>query len=59
MEELETSKVISENVTKQLAKEVDRLSQYTWRSNVIVRNVFLPRMKQVNKLKKNYKNNHG
>ena len=41
VEELETSKVISENVSKQLANEVDRLSQYTRRSNVIVRNVFL------------------
>ena len=42
VEELETSKVISENVSKQLANEVDRLSQYTRQSNVIVRNVFLP-----------------
>ena len=50
--ELETSKVISENVPMQLANEVDRLSQYTWQSNVIVRNVFLPENEtneQVNK----------
>ena len=52
VEELETSKVISENVSKQLANEVDRLSQYTQRSNVIVRNVFLPEIEsneQINK----------
>ena len=54
VEELETSKVISENVTKQLANEVDRLSHYTRQSNVIVRNVFLPEnetREQVNKKK--------
>ena len=39
---METDVAISVNVTSQLAKEVDRLSQYTRRSNVIVRNVFLP-----------------
>ena len=42
IEQLETDVAISVNVTSQLAKEVDRLSQYTQHSNVIVRNVFLP-----------------
>lgn len=52
VEELEASKAISENVTKQLANEVDRLDQYLRRSNVIVRNVFLPEKEthdQINK----------
>ena len=42
VELLESSRIITENVTKQLANEIDRLSQYTRRSNVIVRNVFEP-----------------
>ena len=40
---LEAAKLVSENVTELLRKEVDRLDQYGRRHNVIIRNVELPR----------------
>ena len=42
VEILESDKLISSNVADLLAEEVDKLSQYTRRANLIVRNVFLP-----------------
>ena len=42
VELLESSRIITENAAKQLANEIDRLSQHTRRSNVIVMNVFKP-----------------
>ena len=36
---LEVHKVVSQNVTKTLSDEVNKLSQYTRRPNIIVRNV--------------------
>ena len=50
--ELEASKVVNENVTNKLAMEVDRLNQYMRRSNVIVRNVFLPEVETNNEVNK-------
>ena len=41
-EELESRNVISERVNSELAKEIDKLSQYTRRHNVVIRTVFLP-----------------
>ena len=42
VEELEAAKAISSRVSEELTKELDRLGQYTRRSNLVMRNVFLP-----------------
>ena len=40
--------IVSEIVSSKLEKEIDRLNQYHRRSNIVVRNVFLPE-KEINK----------
>ena len=42
VERLESKVVILEIVTKRLENELDRLDQYHRRSNIIIKNVFLP-----------------
>lgn len=42
VDELESVKIISANVNDRLVDELDRLDQYSRRSNLIIRNVFLP-----------------
>ena len=42
VDELESVKLISANVNDRLVDELDRLDQYTRRSNLIIRNIFLP-----------------
>ena len=39
---IESKNAVCEKVTNELSKELDKLSQYTRRSNVVIRNVFLP-----------------
>ena len=50
VEELETKCKVSENVTSLLVLEVDRLSQYQRRSNVVIRNMFLPENESLERL---------
>ena len=52
-EELETKCKVSENVTSMLIFEVDRLSQYQRRSNVVIRNMFLPENESLEQLNNN------
>ena len=42
-EKLEAAKLVSENVSEQLRKEVDRLDQYGRCYNVVIRNIELPK----------------
>ena len=42
VEVLESQNAVSSKVTSELTKELDKLSQYTRRSNIIIKNVFLP-----------------
>ena len=42
VEVLESQNAVSSKVTNELTKELDKLSQYTRRSNIIIKNVFLP-----------------
>ena len=45
--ELEEKQVVSSHVNSLLSKEVDRLNQYTRRSNLVLRNVFAPENESV------------
>ena len=42
VEVLESQQVVSSKVTKELSKELDRLGQYSRRSNIVIKNVFRP-----------------
>ena len=42
VKELESYQAVSHRVNSELSKEVDRLGQYTRRSNLIIRNMWLP-----------------
>ena len=42
VELLESEVIISKSVSNTLSKEIDRLDQYHRRSNIIIKNIFLP-----------------
>ena len=52
VEHLESRVVISERVSEQLTTELDRLDQYHRRSNIIIKNVFLPENESDDDVKK-------
>ena len=56
VEILESQKKINEQVTSQLGNEIDCLSQYTRRSNLIIKNVFKPEKESNEDVMKKVKN---
>ena len=55
VEELESYKAVSKQVTNELSKEVDWLGQYTRRSNLIIRKMWLPENESNDHLHQNVK----
>ena len=52
VEGLESRAKISENVSEKLSVELDRLDQYHRRSNIIIKDVFLPENESIEDVKK-------
>ena len=52
---MEEKQVVSSHVNSLLSKEVDRLSQYTRRSNLVLRNVFAPEKESVEQVEEKVK----
>ena len=57
--QLEEKQAVTSHVNDLLNKEVDRLNQYTRRSNIVFRNVFVPENETIEKVEENVRNMIG